>query len=443
MSVLFSRDEKKIRTPTQKSLKDLIPIENVALLFKEKKRMALLENIQASTGLDEKQSLKFILPLLHGLARYAQQLPESTLYYSHRGGLLDRALNRTEAALQLLRQILILDQHAIPSEEQKLWLYTLFSAAMLQGIGKLYTEYEVNLYDAHAHLLKRWQPLEEDLLSHTHYYHYDFLKGDDLTFRNHLTSLLARQIMPDAGFSWIISNPETFAVWLALLQEDNDAAGPLAAILDRADGIAIQRDLQELLVRNQEFDARGKRFGTFSDTTPDAQISRERLMGAEFIVWLTEALESGKVLINKTPMLMEILPTGIVMSPQLFDMFAQEHLKFKNKVAVQKAFLAWNLHRLSDSANDSIQATKLAEQHQEVRAIHIDTAILPEKVKIYDAKMHKISTVASMDLVHNLQQHHVAPNELKVPLNHLSATGQWVKAEESQIARQPQATQRI
>lgn len=424
LSILFSRDEKRARPSTRKPLNDLIPVENIESLFQEKKRISLLKQIQASLGLDDKQYHKLAQPLLHNLACYCQHLPEATLYYSQRGGLLDQALNRAEAGLQLLRNILILDKQTTPSEEQKLWLYTLFSAALLQGIGKLHTDYCIDLYDTNAHMLKRWQPLQEDLMT-GHYYHYDFLKGDDLTFRNNLTPLLARQIMPNAGFSWILSNAEILAVWLALLQEDKDAAGPLAAILDRANAIAIQRDIQEFLLKYQELDARGKRLGTFTDVHPDSQMNRERLMGAEFMTWLTQGLESGKILINHVPVLMEVLPTGIVMSPQLFDMFAQEHLKFKNKVAVRQAFLAWNLHLLSDAAEKTIHSTK-----QDLSSIHINTAILPENVKVYDAKNHKIKTIASIDLVHNIQQHHFNPNELNATLNHLSSTGQWIPAGE-------------
>lgn len=430
MSILFSRDTKKVQSSTRKSLKDLIPVENIQQLFQEKKREDLITKIQESLGLDEKLYQKQALTLLHNTARYYQGLPESTLYFSHRGGLLDRALNRTEAALQLLRQILILDGNKTPSEKQKQWLYTLFSAAMLQGVGKLYTDYRVDLYDANTHLVKQWQPLQEDLTSINAYYHYEFLKGDDLTFRNNITPLLARQIMPSSGFAWILSDPDTFCVWLALLQEDKDTAGPLAAILDRANAIAIQREIKDFLLRYQELDARGNRLGAFADGSPETQVNRERLMGAEFITWLISGLETGKILINKTPMLMEILPTGIVMSPQLFDMFAQEHLKFKNKVAVQKAFLAWNLHLLTDAAKNAVA------QKDGTNRIHIDTALLPEKVRIDNGS--KIRMITTLDLVHNMQQHHFKPNELNSVLNHLSPSGQWVQAEESNLVTQHQ-----
>ncbi len=429
MSILF-RDTKKVQPSTRKSHKDLLPVESVEQTFREKKRQDLVNKIQESLGLNENIYQKQALPLLHSTACYYQGLPESTLYFSHRGGLLDRALNRTEAALQLLRQILILDPDKKPSEQQKKWLYTLFSAAMLQGVGKLYTDYRVDLYDANAHLVKQWQPLQEDLTSINTYYDYEFLKGDDLAFRNHITPLLARQIMPNSGFAWILSDSDTFCVWLALLQEDKDAAGPLAAILDRANAIAIQREIQAYLLHYQELDARGKRLGAFADGSPETQVNRERLMGAEFITWLISGLESGKILINKTPMLMEILPTGIVMSPQLFDMFAQEHLKFKNKVAVQKAFLAWNLHLLTDAAKDAVG------QKNATNSIHIDTALLPEKVRIDSG--NKIHMITALDLVHNIQQHHFNPNDLKGVLNHLSPSGQWVQAEESNLVAQHQ-----
>ncbi len=441
LSILFRSDEKKNRPNVRKSIHDLILIENVENLFQEKKRITLLKHFEESLSLDATQYRKFAQPLILTLARYCQHLPDSTRYYGQRGGLLDRALNRAEAGLQLLRNLLIVDKKNTPSEEQKLWLYTFFSAALLQGIGKLHTDYCIDIYDANAQALKKWQPLEEDLTI-GHYYHYNFLKGDDFTFRNHITPLIARQIMPNQGFSWISSDPNILAVWLALLQEDKDAAGPLAAILDRANAIAIQRDIQDFLLKHQELDARGHRLGTFTDTNPDHQVNRERLMGAEFITWLMQGLESGKILINHTPILMEILPTGIVMSPQLFDMFAQEHLKFKNKVAVRQAFLAWNLHLLSDAAKEAMDNTKQSEQ-QSLSSIHLDLAILPENVKVYDAKNHKIKTIASIDLVYNMQQHGFNPNELNKTLNHLSSNGQWISAEEYGLTTSYQQQRRV
>lgn len=418
---IFNRNARKM---TKKSRADLIAIEQPEQLLQEQKRQGWINQIETMLSLDVSSYQKNVTTLFHHLTNYYQKLPAPTPYFSHRGGLMDHAIHRAEAGLDLFRQILILDKNKTPSEQQQRWLYTFFSAALLQGIGKLYTDYRIEVYDYNTQFATIWQPLKENLTTAGAYYDYEFLKGDDLSLQNHITPLLARQLMPKSGFSWIASDPETLQVWLALLLEDKETAGPLAAILDRANAVAIQAEIHAYLLKHQDFDSR-KRLGAFADGSAEALLQREQWMGAEFIAWLMQSLESGKILINQSPVLMEILPTGIVMSPQLFDMFAQEHLKFKNKNAIRNAFFSWNLHRLLDAANDH-EKTK--------QGLLLDTAILPEKIKIFHANTHKIHTVKTLDLIHQLQQHQVNANDIYARMNHLSSSGQWVSAEDINVA---------
>lgn len=425
---MFTRDTKKSKDVAFKSLKDLIHVESLELLLKNEKRQKLLSSIKNTIGLNESSFNNLALPLVHSLIKYCQSLPETSKYYAHLGGLVDYALNRAEASLHLVRHILVLDEDEKPTKEQEIWLYTLFSAAMLLGIGKLYTDYRVDMFDANGQYVKCWQPLLEDLSTVGDYYSFDLLRGDEIPFRNNITLLLARQIMPSAGFSWISSEPKVFAVWLALFQGDRDGAGVLSAILDRANDVIIQREISEYLAKHTN-EGRAHRLSTFIDTKPDSTMNIEKIISAEFITWLTQGLESGKILINKVPMLMEVMPTGIVISPQLFDMFVQEHRKFKNKVAVQKAFLSWNEHLLTDSTKESIRLGK--EEKQNDNSITINTSVLPDKVYIYNSKTDKIAKISSLDLIHNLQGYSAHNAEdLKVTLNHLSQKGTWVTPEE-------------
>ncbi|MDP3704327.1 MAG: TraI domain-containing protein [Legionellaceae bacterium] len=441
---MFNRDEKRSKARSTKPLKDLVAVEPIEQLLDDKKRQALLLQISESIGLDSSNFNKLALPLVHNVTRYCQNLPEASLYYAHRGGLIDRTLNRTEAALQLVRRLLVLGKDDKPSEEQKLWLYALFSAGMLRGIGALHTDYSVELFDANGQQVKRWQPLLEDLSSVGKYFHYDFLRADETSFRNDVSLLLARQIMPNAGFTWIMSNPDVFAVWLALLQEDRDTTGPLAAILERADAIAIQRDITDYLVKNAEFgEGRGNRIGTFVDVAPENSVERDRVLGAEFIAWLTKSLESGKIVINKVPLHIQVLANGVIMDPQVLDIYIQEHRKVKNRVAIQNAFLASNLHRLTDAAKKSLQLGK-QDSKLATAGIPLDPAILPEKFKIYNAKSGKITTMTSLDLIYNMQNHSQAnPVELGSTLSHLSSTGKWVSREENSIEQRYENTQRV
>src|SRR3990167_6890450 len=122
MSALFNRNENNPRVIARKSPHALITIEQPEQLLNDKKRQALLGKIQDMLGLSDQQYTKWAKTLINQICHYYQLLPESSLYYSHRGGLLDRALNRAEAALTLLRQIMTLPDDDHPSEAQKPWL---------------------------------------------------------------------------------------------------------------------------------------------------------------------------------------------------------------------------------------------------------------------------------------------------------------------------------
>lgn len=287
-----------------KSLKDLTRIVNANLFLSEDKRQVLLKKMRMLSGLETARYDSLCSTLINNLVHYCQNLPETAnSYYSQQGGLVDHALNRTEAALSLFQEFMVQDQPDL-SEEQKLWQYALFSAAILQGIGKLFVDYRVSFYDANGQFLKEWNPLLENMTSTGIYYFYEFEKEPEIEFRRRLNLLMAKTLMPTSGFAWIASNPEVLSVWLALLNEDERSAGTLGAILIRAEAIAIQRYLLEFMVRGTPAHSGGRyRAGTFSGGQPETLLEKEQAVGMEFIQWMIKALDSGKIMINKAPYL--------------------------------------------------------------------------------------------------------------------------------------------
>lgn len=165
-----------------KSLKDLTRIVNANLFLSEDKRQVLLKKMRMLSGLETARYDSLCSTLINNLVHYCQNLPETAnSYYSQQGGLVDHALNRTEAALSLFQEFMVQDQPDL-SEEQKLWQYALFSAAILQGIGKLFVDYRVSFYDANGQFLKEWNPLLENMTSTGIYYFYEFEKNLKLNF---------------------------------------------------------------------------------------------------------------------------------------------------------------------------------------------------------------------------------------------------------------------
>ncbi len=413
---MFHHQGRKTKPIHIKSLRDLIALVTPVTLLAEGRRHGLLQNITQSCAMPSTRFNDLCLKLVHNFIHHCQRLPETAnSYYALPGGLLDHALNRTEAALHLFRHSLVHDHDDDLSEEQHLWLYALFSASILQGIGKLQLDYKIDQFGANGQLLTRWNPLCDKLSAVGTYYHYEFLQGSEDDLRRRLNLLLARQLMPESGFAWIAGDPTVLAVWLALLHEDPNAAGILGAILERADGIAIQRDLNEFLIRhNGTGGARPSKMNTFIDATPEANPEKDRLLGAEFIKWLTQEIQKGEFHINKAPLM--LIPAGIVMSREAYQLFMRNHPEVRHWQAIQKGLLSWGLHR-HDAGEHATPGTLILDKY---------AVVLPDEVHVHNPATGKDITVSAVNLVYTQQ----TPGNT-TPMQHLSRSGKWVAIEAS------------
>ncbi len=419
---LFHHHGKKARPTLSRPLQDLTPVAIPKALLAESKRLKLLQNITESCALDSPRFDSLCMKLLHNFTNQCQSLPETAnSYYALPGGLLDHALNRTEAALHLLCQQMVPGHDAELSEEQKLWLYALFSAAILQGIGKLQLDYRIELFDVNGLFSRLWNPLLEGLASNARYYHYEFTQGSEDDLRCRLNLLLAYQLMPESGFSWIAGNPQVLAVWLALLNEDPNAAGMLGLILERADAIAIQRDLNAFLIRHTASGGgRANRISTFIDA-PESSIGKEHVLGAEFIKWLTQQLEKGRFSINKLPIMM--LPAGLHMTIETYKFFMREHpdTRLKTWQAVHNGLISLGLHH-REANNHTANPNDKTSQNGII--LNKFAVVLPDKMQLHDPATGKETTVTAIEMM-RIQK---SLNN-REPLHHLTQSGEWQAVE--------------
>lgn len=442
---LFQRSRKGNLSAQGKTLKDLTRIMDAQLLLSEEKRLVLLDKIKTLTHLEASRYDSLCSVLIENLVDYCQYLPETANnYYSQAGGLVDYALNRTEAALTLFQEFMVLDQPELLSEEQKLWQYALYSAAILQGIGKIYVEYRVNFYDINGQFLKEWNPLLESMAHNTGlYYSYEFHKEPEVEFRRRINLLLARALMPSSGFSWIASNPEVLAVWLALLNEDEGSAGTLGAILIHADAIAIQRYMLDFMVKGGTGFSGGRyRASTFSGGVPETLLEKEQAIGMEFIQWLRKSLHEGLIMINKAPLLM--VPGGMLMCAEIFQLFVREHPEYKNWLAIKQGFLALGLH--SQGANGEVM-----QRFEQLKNQQIHTGIifskyalaLPATVSVHQINTGKVHAMSATELIHKAQFNNLLLQQHKAvvssSLQKLNATGKWQAMEHAKNTLGPGA----
>lgn len=427
---MFHRYGKKTKTAATKPLQELSRFIPAPQLLAEEKRSLLLEKIKLRCAFEEEGFNSLCLSLLHNLANHCQNLPEtSNSYYAQLGGLLDHALERTEAALELFQHYLMqgTETHEL-SEEQKLWQYALFSAALLQGIGKLQIDFRIELHDNQGQLLRPWNPLLEPMTTVGGYYSYHFQKESDEEFRRRLNLLIARLLMPTSGFTRIASNSQVLAVWLALLNEDLQAAGTLGALLKRADAIALQRYFDQMI---GGYGARGGRYGradSFAGNQPVSLAELEQQMGIEFIQWLTKSLESGQIHINKAPLYM--VPGGLLMSVEMFRLFVREHPEYKNWLAVQNGFLSLGLHQVGTEGNPMSRFEQHTNQQMHEGIVFSQYAlVLPEQVQVHNLNTGKSERFSAIEVIHQAQNNHYFNRQHLVnktqTLAHLTASGQW------------------
>lgn len=431
-TTLFHRQDKPAKPLSTKPLKELTAVTTPNEFISSGKRMDLVQSIQDLSALNLQTFEQMGKSLIHALINYCQLLPETAnSYYALAGGIVDFALNRTEAALRLFNQYLILNESNEPSEIQQLWLYALLSASLLQDIGKLQIDYQVQPFNSKGEAFAVWNPIHQSLHLAGHYYQFSFEADhpEKTALRQRLNLILAQLLMPKEGFDWIASDPEVLAAWLALLSDDWQSAGTLGAILIRANAIAIQRYFDEHLIQHVSKQAKPQaRVGTFIVNPQEENVAKDQLIGVEFIKWLTKELGAGRMLINKNPLLM--VPAGLLIMPETFKLFIQHSPVYKNWQTVQRGFLSLGLHR-NNANGGPLSRYEQNNTHQMHEGVLFEkyAIALPQSVKMQNIYTGKVAALSALELVHLAQYNHAFTEHgngaTPHPMHHLSASGKW------------------
>lgn len=407
-------------------------------LQSEDKRAAQLQTLLPLTGLSEENYALYCQRLLDEYCLYLQDLPETrNSYFSTKGGFISHGLSRCEASLKACRAYFVNDEGNPAkelSEDQQQWMYCLFSASFLRGIGKLLADLLVDMFDGAGTHLGRWNPLQGPMnrLGAT-FYDYDFDVPQHGTFRRRVTIALATKIMPAKGLAWLSSNKKVYEIWLALLDDDMRAAGTLGIIMDKADAFAINRFFQERAIA--AYQAGGdptklisSQFNAGDDGEPAQKVGDIPQEGVEFIKWLAKALGSAQLMVNKSPLLS--VPGGLLMSPDLFKLFIKENPQFKSWQAVQKAFSAMGLHSLG-ADGQALQTFKDGKSNSSHSGVVLSAVgvVLPETFKAVDLTSGATKSVARADFAaishssgHMVSQSNTGANVAQA----LSKSGQWI-----------------
>lgn len=313
------------------------------VILADEKRQEWLQSIYSSLNFSPIKQTQLIKPLLEEVVGGCQLLPSNQhIFYTQSGGLLDFALFRAQSALLLFKQFVLPPETKELSDEQARYAYLIFSAALLRGMGCLYTDYIVNLYNTEGHLLGTWQPLWERLIDRAEFYQQQPNPSPSDELRALTTPLIARIWMPSSGLAWLSEDKEAFLSWLKLLQEEKEGFNILEAILERAESLAWQ-ELAKLALANlpNASIAPDSRLPSFVENPNDDQL-RLQAIGLEFILWINENLARGQMLINQPPL--SALHNGLLISQDAFRWFLQHHPQFKNWRLIQQGVMSLGIH---------------------------------------------------------------------------------------------------
>lgn len=382
--------EKSLKSKKGKDLSALYKIVRPRQLLAIERRQNVINSYLGRLSFSPERYELIAEPLLANVASFLGEIPETrNSYFSKRGGFLDHALSRTEAALNLARDYFVDDSGeavADLTQPQKLWMYTLFSAALLRGIGRLITDFNISIYDESGEHQSDYQPLMASLLSHQGYYDYHFSEPEPDVFIRRSTLILAQKLMPEQGMRLISSRRQVFAVWLALLEENDRDAGVFGHLLDSADAMAILKYLNEQAL-SRFAEKRSLRSTTFIQSDEVRPLKEGELppAGVEFIKWFAQKLASREIIINKSPLVQ--VPGGMLMNPDIFKLFIREMPIFKNWLNVQKAVMQLGIHKVSADGTTTHRfidgKTKAMHSGIVISALGV---ILPEKMLMIDGK---------------------------------------------------------
>ena len=198
--------------------------------------LVTLQNKQLKSNLTMPEShsyADFCQTFLSNFAEFVQVLPASeSAVFSNQGGILLHAIDRACIATGMYRKQLAIEEAQMLSVPQALWMYVVFTSAMLHRIGNYINKVKVTLHHNNDNETNIWQPVLGSM-NQTGFdrYEYEFKKDNDDYLSRVLNVVFAHQLMPKEGLAWITKDDKVYRVWLALLEESWANAGSMAGMV--------------------------------------------------------------------------------------------------------------------------------------------------------------------------------------------------------------------
>lgn len=315
---------KKITTPDYNA-QSLFTVRNAAQLLEESQRGAYLKKINEVVKMPEEHFQALYGELVDNFVEFVQILPMR--FSEHLTGILQEGLRHGLMALELLFE-------TSPKKPQPLYVYAVFSMALLADLVKVIATQKVMISDENGIYIDEWCPFAGSMVEQGgQYYKIREYGGYREAFLNSANPLLAQRVMPDLGLRWLASSPRIFDMWIAVLTGHEDWAGDLGF-------------LKKLLKRKMD---EQKKLELWLEQVPmDFTVPEDVALGEKFLDWLKDALENEKISVNEKDSFVHILDDGILIkTPEVYDAFNHTYSNHRDFIVLQKQFNYLGVTKLS------------------------------------------------------------------------------------------------
>lgn len=305
----------------------LFPVMSYQDLFPEFEEKVYLRRLQDMVAVPEDHFDAVYKALLTQFVEFVQVLPEN--YGDDLGSLLNDGLRRGLFSVQLLHE-------TSPKKPHPLFIFAVFSVALLSDIGHILGSQKVMISDDKGYFIDEWCPFLGPIKDFGAYYKLREYGGSSRSLIRSSTPVLARQLLSDTAIVWLSSNSRILDMWLAFLHKGEDWEGGLGKILK---------------LEKKQFDLRSEEIGLISVDCPSIEGFGTEL-GENFLAWLKEGIENGSISVNKADSHVHIVRSGeieqgvFLEAPEIFKQFANA-VKVRDWVVTYKQFNYLGLTKLS------------------------------------------------------------------------------------------------
>lgn len=337
-----------------------LPVLKSHQLLSAGRHQGLLQQVREISGLDDAHFELLYEGAVNQLVEFVQVLP------AQQNGALSTLMNQS-----LARAVLALKQFAFNREDAEpdpLLNYACFTSALLMDVAKVVVNQKIVIVNNDGEYVEEWRPFEKSLvdLNATFYKIYPIAPVYQRLDKA-ITPLLARQLLPEAGFLWLASDPDVLADWLDALNQDDVRGGRVSHTLTLVEPEDVE-DLVDSLV----------------PVAVEQVEPIDNTLGEDFLTWLKNLFEED-IEVNAPDSEVHIVEEGMFIERKMFKRYVDmmniaEHAdkvfaQFGNLMGISTEFLGTKY--LSHYPSDAPKGMHISPLSRQGTAMRVGVVIDP------------------------------------------------------------------